>query len=187
MRMLGLVRINLQKARRACYRHLHDAISSTRSPHTPRHRLPDHHHLHRRIRRDGDGQNADSLHPRIAKRPAREEDRQLNDFIARFSAGPAPRRSPVAQRGRAAANQRPRPLQHRTPYIRFDQVRPSGKHALDSSTSPKSTDDQTVIDGFTANVLRGERICLMGRTRRQNHPVKSFSITIPAWPTRTSL
>ena len=40
-----------------------------------RHRLPDHHHLHRRLRRHGAGQNPGPLPPGIAKCSAREEDR----------------------------------------------------------------------------------------------------------------
>jgi ATPase subunit of ABC transporter with duplicated ATPase domains len=47
--------------------------------------------------------------------------------------------------------------------IRFDQIRPSGKHVLEFKHLTKLYDDLKVIDGFTANVLRGEKICLMGR------------------------
>jgi len=85
------------------------------------------------------------------------------------TSSPASRRNPFLaghqppQRGRAPPTKRPRPLQYRPPYIRFDQNRPSGKHVLEFSTSLKIYGDHTVIDGFTANVLRGEHICLMGR------------------------
>jgi ATPase subunit of ABC transporter with duplicated ATPase domains len=49
------------------------------------------------------------------------------------------------------------------PYVKFDQVRPSGKHALEFKHVTKFYTDQKVIDGFSANVLRGEKVCLMGR------------------------
>src|SRR6185312_11259774 len=39
----------------------------------------------------------------------------------------------------------------------------SGKHVLEFKHLTKFYDDQKVIDGFSANVLRGEKICLMGR------------------------
>ena len=42
-------------------------------------------------------------------------------------------------------------------------MRPSGKHVLEFKHLTKLYDDHKVIDGFTANVLRGEKICLMGR------------------------
>jgi ATPase subunit of ABC transporter with duplicated ATPase domains len=89
---------------------------------------------------------------------------QLNDFIARFSAGT--RSSQVTSRRKEVERLQTNDLARSNiarPYIRFDQVRPSGKHALEFKHLTKIYGDQTVIDGFTANVLRGERICLMGR------------------------
>ena len=48
--------------RRHADRHLaRPALSELRHHAHRRHRLPDHHHLHRRLRRDGDGEDADSL------------------------------------------------------------------------------------------------------------------------------
>ena len=41
-----------------------------------RHRLPDDHHLHRRLRRHGGGEDADPLEGRVRQRAAREEDRR---------------------------------------------------------------------------------------------------------------
>jgi ATPase subunit of ABC transporter with duplicated ATPase domains len=49
------------------------------------------------------------------------------------------------------------------PFIKFDQVRPSGKHVLEFKHLTKLYGDLKVLDGFTANLLRGEKICLMGR------------------------
>jgi ATPase subunit of ABC transporter with duplicated ATPase domains len=89
---------------------------------------------------------------------------QLNDFIARFAAGT--RSSQVTSRRKEVERLQTNDLARSNiarPYIRFDQERPSGKHALEFKHIIKTYGDQRVIDGFGASVLRGERICLMGR------------------------
>ena len=89
---------------------------------------------------------------------------QLNEFIARFAAGT--RSSQVTSRRKEVERLQTNELARsniQRPYIRFDQMRPSGKHVLEFKHLTKFYDDIKVIDGFTANVLRGEKICLMGR------------------------
>jgi ATPase subunit of ABC transporter with duplicated ATPase domains len=89
---------------------------------------------------------------------------QLNDFIARFAAGT--RSSQVTSRRKEVERLQTNDLARSNiarPYIRFDQIRPSGKHVLEFKHITKIYGEHTVIDGFTANVMRGERICLMGR------------------------
>ena len=89
---------------------------------------------------------------------------QLNDFIARFAAGT--RSSQVTSRRKEVERLQTNELARSNiarPYIKFDQVRPSGKHVLEFKHITKLYGDHTVIDGFSANLLRGERICLMGR------------------------
>jgi ATPase subunit of ABC transporter with duplicated ATPase domains len=89
---------------------------------------------------------------------------QLNDFIARFAAGT--RSSQVTSRRKEVERLQTNDLARSNiarPYIRFDQVRPSGKHILEFKHLTKLYGDLKVLDSFTANVLRGERICLMGR------------------------
>jgi ATPase subunit of ABC transporter with duplicated ATPase domains len=89
---------------------------------------------------------------------------QLNDFIARFAAGT--RSSQVTSRRKEVERLQTNELARsniQRPYIKFDQVRPSGKHVLEFKHVTKLYDDHKVLDGFTANVLRGEKICLMGR------------------------
>src|ERR1700757_1969707 len=89
---------------------------------------------------------------------------QLNEFIARFAAGT--RSSQVTSRRKEVERLQTNELARsniQRPYIKFDQVRPSGKHALEFKHLTKFYDDLKVIDGFSANVLRGEKICLMGR------------------------
>jgi ATPase subunit of ABC transporter with duplicated ATPase domains len=89
---------------------------------------------------------------------------QLNDFIARFSAGT--RSSQVTSRRKEVERLQTNDLARSNiarPYIRFDQTRPSGKHALEFKHITKIYGGHKVIDGFSANLLRGEHICLMGR------------------------
>ena len=89
---------------------------------------------------------------------------QLNEFIARFAAGT--RSSQVTSRRKEVERLQTNELARsniQRPYIKFDQVRPSGKHVLEFKHLTKFYDDHKVIDSFSANVLRGEKICLMGR------------------------
>src|SRR5580698_7838451 len=89
---------------------------------------------------------------------------QLNEFIARFAAGT--RSSQVTSRRKEVERLQTNELARsniQRPFIKFDQVRPSGKHVLELKHLTKYYGDLKVIDGFTANLLRGERICLMGR------------------------
>ena len=89
---------------------------------------------------------------------------QLNEFIARFSAGT--RSSQVTSRKKEVERLQTSELARSNiarPYIRFDQLRPSGKHVLEFENVRKAYGDNTVIQGFTAPVTRGEKICLIGR------------------------
>ena len=89
---------------------------------------------------------------------------QLNEFIARFAAGT--RSSQVTSRKKEVERLQTTELARsniQRPYIRFDMVRPSGKTALEFEDMRKSYGDLNVIDGFSANVMRGEKIGLMGR------------------------
>jgi ATPase subunit of ABC transporter with duplicated ATPase domains len=89
---------------------------------------------------------------------------QLNEFIARFAAGT--RSSQVTSRKKEVERLQTTELARsniQRPYIRFDMLRPSGKTALEFEDIRKSYGDQTVIDSFAANVMRGEKIALMGR------------------------
>jgi ATPase subunit of ABC transporter with duplicated ATPase domains len=89
---------------------------------------------------------------------------QLNEFIARFSAGT--RSSQVMSRKKEVERLQTSELARsniQRPYIRFDMKRPSGRHPLEVKGLAKSYDELQVIDGFTASVSRGEKIALMGR------------------------
>jgi ATPase subunit of ABC transporter with duplicated ATPase domains len=89
---------------------------------------------------------------------------QLNEFIARFSAGT--RSSQVMSRKKEVERLQTSELAKsniQRPYIRFDMKRPSGRHPLEVKGLAKSYGELQVIDGFTASVSRGEKIALMGR------------------------
>jgi ATPase subunit of ABC transporter with duplicated ATPase domains len=103
-----------------------------------------------------------TLESQIAQREKKIS--QLNEFIARFSAGT--RSSQVTSRRKEVERLQTNELARsniQRPFIRLDQTRPSGKHVLEFKHLTKYYGDLQVIDGFTANILRGEKICLMGR------------------------
>src|SRR5215475_8482748 len=89
---------------------------------------------------------------------------QLNEFIARFSAGT--RSSQVMSRKKEVERLQTAELARSNiarPYIRFEMKKPSGKHPLEFKGIAKSYGDLKVVDNFTAAVGRGEKIALMGR------------------------
>ena len=89
---------------------------------------------------------------------------QLNEFIARFSAGT--RSSQVTSRKKEVERLQSAELARsniQRPYIRFDMKRPSGRHPLEIEDLQKSYGDLHVIRGFSASVARGEKIALIGR------------------------
>ena len=89
---------------------------------------------------------------------------QLNEFIARFSAGT--RSSQVQSRRKEVERLQVTELAKsniQRPFLKFEQKRPSGKHILELEGVTKSYGETEVIKSFTASVTRGEKIALMGR------------------------
>jgi ATPase subunit of ABC transporter with duplicated ATPase domains len=89
---------------------------------------------------------------------------QLNDFIARFSAGT--RSSQVQSRRKEVERLQVTELARsniQRPFLKFEQKRPSGKHILEVEHVSKSYGNTPVVKNFTASVTRGEKIALMGR------------------------
>ncbi len=89
---------------------------------------------------------------------------QLNDFIARFSAGT--RSSQVQSRRKEVERLQVTELARsniQRPYLKFEPKRPSGKHVLEFEGVSQSYGDVAVVRDFTASVIRGEKIALMGR------------------------
>lgn len=89
---------------------------------------------------------------------------QLNEFIARFSAGT--RASQVTSRKKEVERLQTTELARsniQRPFIRFDMKRPSGRHALEFKDVSKGYGDLRVVRGFSGAVQRGEKVALMGR------------------------
>src|SRR5579863_7515704 len=106
------------------------------------------------------------IRSRIESENAQREKKiaQLNEFIARFSAGT--RSSQVMSRKKEVERIQTSELARSNiarPYIRFDMKAPSGRHPLECKSLRKQYGDLKVIQNFTANVERGEKIALIGR------------------------
>src|SRR6202522_2043799 len=107
-----------------------------------------------------------SIRSRIEAENAQRERKiaQLNEFIARFSAGTrsaqATSRKKEVERLQSAELARSNIAR---PYIRFQMDQHSGKHPLEIRSVEKSYDGVRVIQRFSAAVARGEKIALMGR------------------------
>ena len=89
---------------------------------------------------------------------------QLNEFIARFSAGT--RASQVTSRKKEVERLQTADLARsniQRPFIRFEMKRPSGRHALEFKGVSKGYGDTEVISDFSASLQRGEKVALMGR------------------------
>jgi ATPase subunit of ABC transporter with duplicated ATPase domains len=89
---------------------------------------------------------------------------QLNDFIARFSAGT--RSAQATSRKKEVERLQTTVLARSNisrPYIKFDMKRASGRHPLEIRSIAKNYDDLKVIKPFTAAISRGEKIALTGR------------------------
>jgi ATPase subunit of ABC transporter with duplicated ATPase domains len=89
---------------------------------------------------------------------------QLNDFIARFSAGT--RSAQATSRKKEVERLQVSELARsniQRPYIRFQFETPSGRAPLEIKHLAKSYDELKVISNFSANITRGEKIALTGR------------------------
>src|SRR5438477_8763812 len=89
---------------------------------------------------------------------------QLNEFIARFSAGT--RSSQVQSRHKEVERLQVNELARsniQRPFIKFEQKRPSGKHILELESVAKSYDGGVAVLPFTASISRGEKIAIIGR------------------------
>ncbi|HVL68258.1 MAG TPA: ATP-binding cassette domain-containing protein [Vicinamibacterales bacterium] len=89
---------------------------------------------------------------------------QLQDFIARFSAGT--RSSQVQSRRKEVERLQTTELARsniQRPYIRFQMNRPSGRTVLEAKGISKAFGDLQVVDDFSTVINRGEKIVLMGR------------------------
>src|SRR5258705_8811114 len=107
-----------------------------------------------------------SVRSRIESENAQREKKiaQLQDFIARFGAGT--RSAQATSRKKEIERLQTTVLARSNiarPYINFVMKKPSGRHPLEFKTVRKSYGGLKVIDGFSANLERGEKIALLGR------------------------
>src|SRR5215475_11933527 len=89
---------------------------------------------------------------------------QLQEFIARFSAGT--RSAQATSRKKEVERLQTTELAKsniQRPFIKFELNKPSGRHPLEFKSVKKAYGDLKVINGFTANIDRGEKIGLLGR------------------------
>ncbi len=130
-----------------------------------RHRLSNRHHLS-----PAATTTWCSPRPRSARasnpttRSAKRKIAQLNEFIARFSAGT--RSSQVTSRKKEVERLQTSDLAQsniQRPFIRFEMKRPSGRHPLEIKRLAKSYDGAPIVQNFTAGITRGEKIALIGR------------------------
>jgi ATPase subunit of ABC transporter with duplicated ATPase domains len=106
------------------------------------------------------------IRSRVESQNAQREKKiaQLQDFIARFSAGT--RASQVQARRKEVERLQTTDLARsniQRPYIKFTQARPSGRMAIEIQDVSKAFEANQVIDGFDAIVNRGEKIVIVGR------------------------
>ena len=89
---------------------------------------------------------------------------QLQDFIARFSAGT--RASQVMSRKKEVERLQTTELARsniQRPFIKFNMNRPSGRVALEFEGLTKTYGGASAVDGFSAIIQRGEKVVLTGR------------------------
>ncbi len=89
---------------------------------------------------------------------------QLNDFIARFSAGT--RSSQVQSRRKEVERLQTAELARsniQRPYIKFTMNRPSGRNVLEFKNVSKAFGEAAVVRDFGGLVNRGEKVILIGR------------------------
>src|SRR6202051_4615566 len=101
-----------------------------------------------------------SVRSRIESENAQREKKieRLQDFIARFGAGT--RSAQATSRKKEIERLQTTVLARSNiarPYINFQMKKPSGRHPLEFKTVRKYYGDLKVIDGFSANLERGEK------------------------------
>ena len=107
-----------------------------------------------------------SIRARIESENAQREKKiaQLNEFIARFSAGT--RSAQATSRKKEVERLQTAELAKSNiarPFIRFQLDQHSGRHPLDIKSVTKSYDGTRVFAPFSASVERKEKVALMGR------------------------
>ena len=111
-----------------------------------------------------------AVHEQAAREAKSKEKKisQLRDFVQKFGAGT--RASQVQSRIKEINRLQPQELKKSNidrPYIRFPTPeKQAGKIVLEAKELRKGYDDNLVIDGFSLEVLRGEKIGVIGNNGR---------------------
>ena len=154
--------------RRHADRHLARPPLPERGLHAHRgHRLPDDHHLHRRLRRHGAGQDAGAVARRVGQRAAREEDRAAErvhrPLRRRHTRGADDR---AAQGSRAAADDRAGALEHPAsvhPLSRW-RARPDGWWSKPKGSRKAYGDQQVDVGVQRRSSTAARRSCSSAAT-----------------------
>jgi ATPase subunit of ABC transporter with duplicated ATPase domains len=88
---------------------------------------------------------------------------QLQDFVARFAAGQ--RSSQVQSRKKEINRLAPAELKKsniQRPFIRFEQLKPTGREVLQVRALTKGFDGHTLFEGLDLDITRNERIAIIG-------------------------
>ena len=146
-----------------------------------RHRLPDDHHLHRRLRRHGRRQDADPVAARIAERAAREEDRAAERLhralLGRHALEPG---AVAAQGSRAAADDRPGAVEHPAPVHPLPDEAAVGPHGVRvRRASPRRTAATPSSPASTRSSTAARRSCWSAATASARRRCSRR-----CWPTR---
>jgi ATPase subunit of ABC transporter with duplicated ATPase domains len=88
---------------------------------------------------------------------------QLQEFVQRFAAGQ--RSSQVQSRRKEMVRLAPEQMKRsniQRPFIRFEQEKPSGREVLQVKNLTKSFDGKVLFKDFNIDLLRGEKIAIIG-------------------------
>lgn len=88
---------------------------------------------------------------------------QLQEFVSRFAAGQ--RSSQVQSRKKEMDRLAPQEMKRsniQRPFIRFDQNKPAGRDVVSAKGMTKSFEGQKVLDNLTLEVMRGDKIAIIG-------------------------
>jgi ATPase subunit of ABC transporter with duplicated ATPase domains len=104
---------------------------------------------------------------RIDKETSEKEKKisQLQDFIARFSAGT--RSSQTKSRARQIEKLKPEEIKRSNiarPFIRFQTGDPSGRDVVELSNLTQAYDDNVIFRDLNVRFVRGDKIAIVGRS-----------------------
>ncbi len=94
-----------------------------------------------------------------------EKKKELETFVARFSANAAKSKQATARK-KMIANldiEKIKPSSRKYPFVGFDQLREAGNDLLDVSDLSKTIDGEVMFKNLNFSVNKGDKICFVGR------------------------